>query len=305
MNYRFLKYFLALTIPFFAYLSFNGNGIITYAPVIEAFLIIPVLELFFKPNSKNLSDAEEEMSMDDRSYDIVLYLLVPIIYFLIWEFLGSMSENLSTSDTVGRILSMGLICGGLGINVAHELGHRNNKFEQLLAKMLLLPSLYMHFFIEHNRGHHKNVSTKEDPSSARYGENIFFFCAPVGITAESVLNKYIEAIGGIDNVASVNAISVLAEAEVQGMKLQMVSIQASPNKQVSMMMMMGNTMMKMVFDGEKGSVVQQGMESALPEEQVQKMVNQTLPFEEIGWLTDENVQFSSTEEEDGRILNML
>ena len=131
------------------------------------------------------------------------------------------------------------------------------------------------------------------------------YSAPVGITAESVLNKYIEAIGGIDNVASVNAISVLAEAEVQGMKLQMVSIQASPNKQVSMMMMMGNTMMKMVFDGEKGSVVQQGMESALPEEQVQKMVNQTLPFEEIGWLTDENVQFSSTEEEDGRILNML
>ena len=131
------------------------------------------------------------------------------------------------------------------------------------------------------------------------------YSAPVGITAESVLNKYIEAIGGIDNVASVNAISVLAEAEVQGMKLQMVSIQASPNKQVSMMMMMGNTMMKMVFDGEKGSVVQQGMESALPEEQVQKMVNQTLPFEEIGWLTDENVQFSSTEEEDGKILNML
>tara|TARA_Y100001960_G_C14751829_1_gene868922 strand:+ start:368 stop:2425 length:2058 start_codon:yes stop_codon:yes gene_type:complete len=131
------------------------------------------------------------------------------------------------------------------------------------------------------------------------------YSAPVGITAESVLNKYIEAIGGIDNVASVNAISVLAEAEVQGMKLQMVSIQASPNKQVSMMMMMGNTMMKMVFDGEKGSVVQQGMESALPEEQVQKMVNQTLPFEEMGWLTDENVQFSSTEEEDGKILNML
>ena len=33
----------------------------------------------------------------------------------------------------------------------------------------------MHFFIEHNRGHHKRVSTKEDPSSARFGENIFSF----------------------------------------------------------------------------------------------------------------------------------
>ena len=33
----------------------------------------------------------------------------------------------------------------------------------------------MHFFIEHNRGHHKRVSTVEDPSSARFGENIFSF----------------------------------------------------------------------------------------------------------------------------------
>jgi alkane 1-monooxygenase len=33
----------------------------------------------------------------------------------------------------------------------------------------------MHFFIEHNRGHHKNVSTDEDPASSRYGESIYAF----------------------------------------------------------------------------------------------------------------------------------
>ena len=82
---------------------------------------------------------------------------------------------------------MGLVCGGYGINVAHELGHRNNKFEQFLSKTLLLSSLYMHFFIEHNRGHHKRVSTKEDPSSARYGENIFSFWI------RSVFTGYISA----------------------------------------------------------------------------------------------------------------
>ena len=175
INFRFLKYFLTLSIPFLAYVSFNSTGILTYAPIIEAFLIIPVLELFFKPSSKNISDAEEEMSKDDFSYDIILYMFVPIIYFLIWEFLISMSNPISISDKIGRILSLGLICGGFGINIAHELGHRKNKFEQFLSKVLLLPSLYMHFFIEHNRGHHKRVSTKEDPSSARFGENIFSF----------------------------------------------------------------------------------------------------------------------------------
>ena len=70
---------------------------------------------------------------------------------------------------------MGLLCGTFGINVGHELGHRVNKFEQTLAKALLLTSLYMHFFTEHNKGHHKKVATPEDPSSARYGEMIYLF----------------------------------------------------------------------------------------------------------------------------------
>ena len=131
------------------------------------------------------------------------------------------------------------------------------------------------------------------------------FSTPSGITVESVLNNYLNAIGGIDKVAEINAISTLAEAEVQGMKLQMIDIKAKPNKLVMMMMMMGNTMMKMVFDGEKGSLNQQGMNNPLPDDQVQKMINSTLPFEEIGWLDDENVKFSSVEEEDGKTLHVL
>ncbi len=59
--------------------------------------------------------------------------------------------------------------------MGHELGHRKNKIEQGLAKVLLLSSLYLHFFIEHNKGHHKNVATPQDPSSAHYNEIIYFF----------------------------------------------------------------------------------------------------------------------------------
>ena len=176
MKYRFLKYFLVLTIPYLAYLAFNGTGIITFAPFIQAFVIIPFIELFLVSNEKNLSDAEEEMIKDDRIYDVLLYLCLPTLYFLLWTFLGSISQpNLSSFDKVGRVLSMGLLCGSFGINIGHELGHRYKNYEQFIAKLFLLSSMYMHFFIEHNRGHHKKVSTKEDPSSARYGENIFSF----------------------------------------------------------------------------------------------------------------------------------
>jgi alkane 1-monooxygenase len=33
----------------------------------------------------------------------------------------------------------------------------------------------MHFFIEHNRGHHKNIGTKKDPATARKGESLYEF----------------------------------------------------------------------------------------------------------------------------------
>ena len=65
-------------------------------------------------------------------------------------------------DRAGRILSMGML-RHFGINVGHELGHRIHLYEQWMAKALLSTSLYMHFFIEHNRGHHKRVSRLKIP----------------------------------------------------------------------------------------------------------------------------------------------
>jgi alkane 1-monooxygenase len=85
------------------------------------------------------------------------------------------AKDLLWWEVAGRVCSMGLLCGTFGINVAHELGHRVNKYEQVFAKALLLTSLYMHFFIEHNKGHHKNVATPHDPSSARFNEPVFSF----------------------------------------------------------------------------------------------------------------------------------
>ncbi len=83
--------------------------------------------------------------------------------------------ELSLSDTIGRVIAMGLLCGIFGINVAHELGHRVNFVEQLFAKSLLLTSLYMHFFIEHNKGHHKHVATPHDPSTAKLNQSLYRF----------------------------------------------------------------------------------------------------------------------------------
>ena len=65
--------------------------------------------------------------------------------------------------------------GGIGINTAHELGHKRESHERWLSKIALAQVFYGHFYIEHNRGHHVRVATPEDPASARMGETFYRF----------------------------------------------------------------------------------------------------------------------------------
>ncbi len=176
MRIRALKYASPLLIYIGAWYSFHITGWAVWLPLIYAWVAIPLAELFIKPSAYNMSAAEEELAKNDRVYDLLLYTIVVAQYLLLFRFLDSMSqEGLHWYDIAGRIWVMGLLCGVFGINAGHELGHRVNKPEQIMAKLLLLTSQYMHFTIEHNKGHHKRVATPEDPSSARYGEWIYHF----------------------------------------------------------------------------------------------------------------------------------
>lgn len=176
MGIRFFKYAsIHLSISVILISLVLGKFYVFVAPL-YVFGLIPLLELFWKGDTENMSKAEEEIAKNSKAYDIILWSVVPLQYAIIFFFLNRISDSsLAWWETLGMILSVGVSCGVLGINAAHELGHRNTWYEQLLSKMLLATSLYLHFFIEHNRGHHKNVSTEEDPASSRYGEWIYAF----------------------------------------------------------------------------------------------------------------------------------
>lgn len=106
----------------------------------------------------------------------MLYINLPMLFALIILYFNEISlGNLQTYEVVALTLSTGVMIGAIGINVAHELGHRTNFFDLFVAKSLLMTAFYMHFNIEHNRGHHKYVGTPEDPSSARFNESIYAF----------------------------------------------------------------------------------------------------------------------------------
>jgi alkane 1-monooxygenase len=176
MQVRAFKYLVPFVFFAGAILSFHSRGWQVWIPMIIAWILIPLLELLLKPDPANLSAAEEEMAKKNNIYDWLLYGVVLMQYIALFFFLdGLKNDTLPWYDIAGRIAVMGLLCGTFGINVGHELGHRVNKTEQTLAKALLLTSLYMHFFTEHNKGHHKRVATPEDPSSARLDEPVYLF----------------------------------------------------------------------------------------------------------------------------------
>ncbi len=171
-----MRYVFTFIAPLWGVVGLLAHGGWTWALPLHAFVLVPLLEVLLPHTADNLSEEEEQAALDDPLFDALLYVLVPLQWSILILFLFQVNEpGLSGYEVAGRIASMGILCGIYGINVAHELGHRPKRWERDLARALLLTSLYMHFIIEHNRGHHRRVATPEDPASARYGEWVYAF----------------------------------------------------------------------------------------------------------------------------------
>lgn len=171
-----LKYVISYLLPLSTLTALAWQGIWSWKPVVLAFVVIPLAELFVPRSAANVPPGEEGRRASNRFFDWLLYLTAPLLFVITgWYLFVISNQSLSLFELLGLTFSTGIIVGAIGINVAHELGHRSNPAEQTLAKWMLLPALYQHFFIEHNRGHHKHVGTDQDPASARFGENLYAF----------------------------------------------------------------------------------------------------------------------------------
>jgi alkane 1-monooxygenase len=143
---------------------------------LTAFGVIPLSEVFTKGTTFNMDTAAEKEVLDDPWYDRMVYGLVPVQWTGVVMLLAMVgSGRLAGWEVLGGIAAVGTMCGALGINLGHELGHRRSKFDRRMSKLMLLSTHYTHFFIEHNRGHHANVSTPDDPASADRGEVVYAF----------------------------------------------------------------------------------------------------------------------------------
>lgn len=171
-----LKYLLAYIIPLSGFLAVYLKGYWSFATIIIAFILLPLIEQIVPSSTFNLDKETAKKRSAQWIFDILLFLNMPIIIGLAtYLFYTVQHESISTFEAIGLYLSVGIVLGACGINVAHELGHKSPKLHKLAAQALLMPCLYMHFYIEHNRGHHLHVATPKDPATSRKGENLYFF----------------------------------------------------------------------------------------------------------------------------------
>ncbi len=148
------------------------------------YIVIPLADIFFGPDGDNPPDEVMEWLENDRYYRYLTYLYLPFQYAtLIFGCYLISSDNLSwlgfdgglhVINKIGLAITIGVVAG-VGINTAHELGHKKVDLERWLSRIALAPSFYGHFYIEHNRGHHVRVATPEDAASSRLGETFWGF----------------------------------------------------------------------------------------------------------------------------------
>ncbi len=174
---RKFKYFGAYLIPLFGLFTFKSTGIYAFFGLFFLYVLVPILEQILPLSSYNLNKAEKELAKESSFFDLTLYLLVPLHLFVIYSFLITVSSAaISALDLTACVLMMGTILGVNGINVGHELGHKtNHPFKMFLAHVMLTTSIQNHFVTYHNSGHHRDVGTPEDFSSAKQGDNFYYF----------------------------------------------------------------------------------------------------------------------------------
>ena len=140
-------------------------------------VVLPLVDLAVGRDKTNPSSEQAAALGNDRWLHLPLRLWVPVQFALIgwgaWQFA---QPHTGAWQALGLMLSVGLVSGGQGITIAHELGHRRSRSDRWLAQALLVMVGYGHFHIEHNRGHHARVATQDDPATARRGEGFYRFC---------------------------------------------------------------------------------------------------------------------------------
>lgn len=176
-SFKKIGFFTAFILPSLVVTGFYLGGWWNWLSIGFVFLIITSVDYWIGLDTQNVDEDKVKIVGEEFYYRFVTYVWTFVqVGFVVWGCFAIGSGKVNTwFEWIGFTVGFGLVTGGIGITVAHELGHKKSKLEQFYSQLILMTVCYMHFFIEHNRGHHVQVATPADPATARKNENFYSF----------------------------------------------------------------------------------------------------------------------------------
>ena len=179
-RYAFLSFFGVAILPFLS-IWYTEHGshpqLAAWLAVLVIYIVLPLIDFIIGKDSSNPS-ADEQLNMQSDSYYRWLALsLLPVSYgvaiFCVVQF--ATQTHWTVFGYIGWTLSSGICVAILAINAGHELIHKENKLENWAGGLLYALIFFGAFKVEHVRGHHVNVATSGDASSAHIGQSLYKF----------------------------------------------------------------------------------------------------------------------------------
>jgi alkane 1-monooxygenase len=146
-----------------------------FVPLVVFYGLIPLVDAWIGEDLTNPPEERVPALEADPYYRAILYATVPVVWAtVLFNCVFLASHDLPLASWLATVVATGAVLG-FGLNLGHELGHKHGGLARKVALFTTALGAYGHFSIEHNRGHHRHVSTPEDPASARMGESIYRF----------------------------------------------------------------------------------------------------------------------------------
>jgi alkane 1-monooxygenase len=173
MGMRALPHWFIYSIPLLTAVGLWRGGGWLAASIVFVFGVIPLVDALV---GLRVDNEGTDGPLRQWRFDAPLLSWVPVqIAIQLWALSRVAGGHLVGWEAWLAMISVGLLTGGLGITVAHELMHRRSSWERALAEVLMTTVTYPHFCVEHVHGHHRNVATPLDPASSRLGESVYAY----------------------------------------------------------------------------------------------------------------------------------
>ena len=117
---------------------------------------------------------------------------------------------------------------------------------------------------------------------------------PAGVTAQSVIQKHIDNIGGVDALKKVKTIAIMSSGTVQGTPLNMTT-KLAKGKMMNEISAMGMSVMKTAINDKTGYAVMQGQRQEIAGDDLKEMQSSANPVKELDLLNDKSITLKGIE----------